>query len=123
MHWNGKKWARVQSPAWPIQDPATEDLEAMAGSSASNIWVVGWEDENIAVQFHWNGKNWSNKTYRGSFQPRCRLHPVRSGDDFRDQCVGWRLFGENAPLEWQGVDQGTAALCSRDLRASGRDRR
>lgn len=39
----------------------------MAGSSASNIWVVGWEDGNIAVQFHWNGKNWSNKTYRGSF--------------------------------------------------------
>jgi len=124
MHWNGKKMGLV--------------FRARRGRSRTRLRKISrqWQAAPPPISGWWAGRMKispcsstgmarTGVTRRtGDFpNPRCRLHPVRSGDDFRDQCVGWRLFGEM--LRWNGKawDQGTAALCSRDLRASGRDRR
>ncbi len=59
-HWNGTRWTAVPSP-----DPgASNALEAISGTGASDLWAVGWF-ENTAQTFvallfeHWNGTAWS----------------------------------------------------------------
>jgi len=37
-HWNGRRWRIVRSPN---PSPADDELDGIAGSSASDIWAVG----------------------------------------------------------------------------------
>src|SRR6202012_3593680 len=66
LHWNGKKWSRVQSPT--VSDASTT-LYGVSANSAANAWAVGNEcidpacpDPGITTDtftMHWNGKKWS----------------------------------------------------------------
>lgn len=50
LHWNGDEWS-----AWEIDAGTPLSLGALGGSSASDVWAVGYGDSAI----HWNGAEWS----------------------------------------------------------------
>lgn len=60
-HWNGASWSVVASPnatSFP------NDLLSISGSSANDIWAVGYHytnpgNVNFALIEHWNGAKWS----------------------------------------------------------------
>jgi hypothetical protein len=59
-HWNGTKWAQVPSPS-----PGTSFnvLNSVGGSSATNIWAVGFDAKGTSADqtlvLHWNGTKWA----------------------------------------------------------------
>jgi hypothetical protein len=61
-HWNGTTWQQVPSP-----NPIASDhnfLDAVAATSASNAWAVGWADTSSGdvaqtLILHWNGTAWT----------------------------------------------------------------
>jgi hypothetical protein len=62
LHWNGRSWTRVPTPALKIGGYFT----AVAGSSAGSVWAVGLAGPGrggiaTAAQLleHWNGKRWT----------------------------------------------------------------
>jgi len=61
-HWNGRKWTRIVNGI-----PAYGFLEAVAATSADNVWVAG-SVRNPAgtvtksLVMHWNGRTWSQGT-------------------------------------------------------------
>jgi len=58
-HWNGTKWAQVRS-ANPRNSTGDTVLNAVAGTSASNVWAVGSyaSGKNKTLIEHWNGRSW-----------------------------------------------------------------
>jgi hypothetical protein len=63
LHWNGKTWTRVPSPAPPAAKYG-DFLNGITAVSAGNIWAVGCTDGcQVQGAFspqieHWNGKTW-----------------------------------------------------------------
>lgn len=57
LHWDGTAWARVSSPSSAAQGV----LAAMAGTSAADIWAVGYADRSPVTPLilHWDGAVWS----------------------------------------------------------------
>jgi hypothetical protein len=61
-HWNGTAWTIVTS----AQPYTTQDLYAIAATSAGDVWAVGqYTNYNPSSQYgglieHWNGQAWSN---------------------------------------------------------------
>ncbi len=49
MHWKGTAWSSV-----PV--PVTNDLNAVRGSSANDIWLTG----DVGTLFHYDGAVWSS---------------------------------------------------------------
>jgi hypothetical protein len=111
LHWNGKSWTRMQSPRLLYGDPSR--LTAVAGSSASNVWAVGFGDGNNDIQFHWNGKSWSNETYRGSFPipgfgyELGAVETVSSSGAWATACCGRALYWNGK--KWSKTQIGTVA--------------
>jgi hypothetical protein len=63
-HWNGSKWTVVPAPnAYKAQRPNI-GLDAVGGSSSSNVWAVGWYqsgpngDHRSTLIEHWDGAQW-----------------------------------------------------------------
>ena len=60
LHWNGTAWTHMPSPN-PGGSSASDFLEGVAVTSASNAWAVG-EYANVggsqALVLHWNGTAW-----------------------------------------------------------------
>ncbi len=58
VHWNGRTWTRVPSPA-----PAGGVLYGIAATSASNAWAVGctrcFTSSSEILIVRWNGKTWT----------------------------------------------------------------
>jgi hypothetical protein len=63
LHWNGKSWSRVTSPAVL---KGTGALSAVTVVSASDAWAVGSTGGSSgtthSLLLHWNGKSWSQVT-------------------------------------------------------------
>ena len=61
VHWNGRSWTRVPTPALKIGGY----FNAVAGSSASSVWAVGLAGPGRGVTAatqlieHWNGRHWT----------------------------------------------------------------
>jgi len=59
LHWNGRKWARITTPA-----PVYGQLHAVDAISPDNVWAVGdtatanGSDPRDLIM-HWNGRAWS----------------------------------------------------------------
>jgi hypothetical protein len=110
-HWNGKTWSRMKTPSVPYEG-GDAGLTAIAGSSPSSVWAVGvggpTASYNFPVQLYWNGRKWSNETYRRLPVPPRGLRAARGRNDVPGQCVGFRRnrLREAAPLEREGVDFG-----------------
>jgi alpha-tubulin suppressor-like RCC1 family protein len=61
-HWDGTRWSVIPSPNPRTGAGTTDVLSAIAGTSASDLWAVGFFGTDIfnALLFeHWNGKAWS----------------------------------------------------------------
>ena len=59
-HWNGTTWKLVPSPD-PGGSANINEFTAVAASSASNAWAVGWYNSHGVSHpliAHWNGKAW-----------------------------------------------------------------
>jgi len=60
LHWNGRIWKRVASPnRFPGGD---NELTAVAATSASNAWAIGFADgpdSDVSLILHWNGTSWT----------------------------------------------------------------
>jgi hypothetical protein len=63
-HWNGSKWTIVPTPNGFKGQIRNSSLYAVAGSSSSNVWAVGWYqsgpsgvDHSTLVE-HWDGARW-----------------------------------------------------------------
>jgi hypothetical protein len=69
VHWNGRRWGDVVSPAIGV----SYHLFDVAATSAKNVWAVGAGGSTRAVILHWNGLRWT-----------CALTPkVHRGYSFR----------------------------------------
>ena len=55
-HWNGTSWSVVSSPS---PSAANNDLTAVSGSSASDVWAVGWTLDGSVLIEHYDGSSWS----------------------------------------------------------------
>jgi len=61
-HWDGTRWSVIPSPNPRTGAGTTDELTAIAGTSASDLWAVGFFGTDIfnALLFeHWNGTAWS----------------------------------------------------------------
>jgi hypothetical protein len=73
LHWNGSAWSKVASPN---PGPGHNDtLAAVAATSASNAWAVGYNTRKGTSQYvfapitlHWNGKAWVNAPLTSAVQ-------------------------------------------------------
>lgn len=61
-HWNGSAWSVVSSPT-PGSGTDGISVNGVAATSASDAWVVGYDDTNMGATYpileHWNGTSWS----------------------------------------------------------------
>jgi hypothetical protein len=56
-HWDGRAWTQINSP-----NPSTNSnfLNAVAGSSSTDVWAVGGYDySNHTLIVHWDGNKWT----------------------------------------------------------------
>jgi hypothetical protein len=70
LHWNGKTWKRVPSPSpggGPNSGVSTgpdNRLGAVAATSATSAWAVGWGSTRglvyAPVILHWDGRKWTH---------------------------------------------------------------
>ncbi len=61
-HWDGTQWSVIPSPN---PSPTVNVLDAIAASSASDIWAVGYQrpefggQSSATLTLHWDGMQWS----------------------------------------------------------------
>jgi hypothetical protein len=65
LHWNGKAWSRVTSPA--VLNGTTGALTAITVVNAKDAWAVGYtgafaSGKEHSLILHWNGSAWSEVT-------------------------------------------------------------
>jgi hypothetical protein len=63
-HWNGARWKTVTAPGDPSNgDEPPAMLYDVAGSSAANVWAVGYDTGgdggSQAEAIHWDGRTWT----------------------------------------------------------------
>jgi hypothetical protein len=60
-HWDGQQWKTVPSPS---PGTATNQLEAVAARSSTDVWAVGHSTDSYgpssALVLHWDGTSWSH---------------------------------------------------------------
>jgi hypothetical protein len=60
VHWSGSAWTQVPSPN--VSGATQNVLKAVRGSSATNVWAVGYfvNSNNVdqTLILHWNGTSW-----------------------------------------------------------------
>jgi hypothetical protein len=61
LHWNGKRWKAVPSPALNTNDNAA--LNGVVAFAKDNVWAVGYQPATngavLTLVEHWNGTSWS----------------------------------------------------------------
>jgi hypothetical protein len=63
VHWNGRHWRRAASPNLATGAGSTNWLTGVAGSSARNVWAVGFGAATggyHSLILHWNGTTWKH---------------------------------------------------------------
>ncbi|HKP51561.1 MAG TPA: S-layer homology domain-containing protein [Chloroflexia bacterium] len=66
LHWDGSTWAIVENPTTPMGDYRPNNLNAVDGVAANDIWAVGAyrsTDRSRTMIEHWDGSAWSMVTY------------------------------------------------------------
>jgi hypothetical protein len=107
LHWDGREWTRVNSPALPVSTDGLGDstIEGFAVISKDDIWVVGGtaDDDFRPLAIHWNGVEWKRATL-----PHVRglLHGVAAVAPGNVWAVGNASQGERGTdaltIHWDG---------------------
>jgi alpha-tubulin suppressor-like RCC1 family protein len=62
-HWNGTAWSVVPSPNPETGPGASDELQAIAGTAADDLWAIGsysnGQTFNAVLLEHWNGTTWT----------------------------------------------------------------
>jgi len=97
--WNGTTWTQVETP---ISTKGSLAINAISGSSANDIWVVGetstggYRNRQVgSVIMHYNGSSWSLQTV-----------PDNSGliaVDALSPSDAWTLAADGSVLNWNGT--------------------
>ncbi|MBV8638498.1 MAG: hypothetical protein JO322_10460 [Candidatus Eremiobacteraeota bacterium] len=67
LHWNGTRWAYVQSPSYGSIS-TINILNAVSGDGLSNdVWAVGTANDKLPLAMKWNGAAWSFPESPASF--------------------------------------------------------
>jgi hypothetical protein len=140
-HWQGSSWAQVATPS-----PGTRDnvLQAVDGSSPSDVWAVGYFRDlpygnraRHSLVLHWNGSAWSRIPSPDVGDAQTVLNDVVALSPTNAWAVGYtNSFGGGATaiaLHWNGSSWAVAAapalgtldnvtaLSASDIWASGTD--
>jgi hypothetical protein len=140
-HWQGSSWTQVATPS-----PGTRDnvLTAVAGTSPSDVWAVGYYRDlpygnraRHSLVLHWNGSAWSRVTSPDVGNAQTVLEDVVALSPTDAWAVGYtNSFGGNTSaiaLHWDGAGWTVAAapalgtldhvtaLSATDIWASGTD--
>jgi hypothetical protein len=106
MLWNGKVWRQTAIPSLVL-------VNAVAATSASNAWAVGYTGPANAIRtviLHWNGTKWQRVP-----SPSPGLEPVLDGVAVVSARNAWAvgvsykkgsgstMIGENLILHWNGT--------------------
>ena len=103
VHWNGRSWTRVPTPALKIGGY----FNAVADSSASSVWAVGLAGPGRGIIAseqlieHWNGRHWTVQHFPalpggGQFSGVAALS---ASDAWAVGNVGWQTLAEH----WNGA--------------------
>ena len=108
LRWNGTTWSQVASPS--LSCPAGISLNAVAATSSSNAWAVGYCNTDTASQtliLHWDGTTWSQVASPGpSCPPGVSLNGVAALSSSRAWAVGdcYASSGvQTVILRWNGT--------------------
>jgi hypothetical protein len=89
VHWDGSAWTQVPSPN--VSGATQNDLVAVRGTSATNVWAVGYHNTSSNVDQtlieHWNGTSW-----------KVVPTPDPSGPDLDQELTG--VSGSSASDAW-----------------------
>jgi len=99
LNWNGSTWSQVATPFSTVNNLS---VNAISGSSASDIWVVGQtvtpgyrNRQFTSVILHYNGSSWTQVT-----------SPDHSGIadvDAVSPTDAWAIAADGAVLSWNGT--------------------
>ena len=99
VNWNGKAWTQVATPVSTTNDLS---INAISGTSASDIWVVGetvtpgyHNRQFTSVIMHYNGASWTQMTA-----------PDNSGlldVDAVSPTDAWAIAADGSVLDWNGT--------------------
>jgi hypothetical protein len=111
LHWNGAAWTPVASPQ-PGTGPDGSALSAVAATSASNAWAVGYSSPGSVTQdtmiLRWNGTAWTQAASPspGGSAPYDTLYAVAATSAGNAWAVGTYDSGTTAGtliLHWDGA--------------------
>ncbi|HET7013351.1 MAG TPA: hypothetical protein VFI65_05555 [Streptosporangiaceae bacterium] len=111
LHWNGKRWSRMQSPDKATgANPRIDQLQGVTATSADNAWAVGYYQLSGAgfytLILHWNGKFWHAQSSPNPAGDNDFLLNVAASSASSAWAVGGSSngFGEqNLVLHWNGT--------------------
>ncbi|HXS65787.1 MAG TPA: hypothetical protein VN767_23280 [Streptosporangiaceae bacterium] len=111
LHWNGKRWSRMQSPDKATgPEPRIDHLQGVTATSADNAWAVGYYQLSGAgfytLILHWNGKFWHAQSSPNPAGDNDFLLSVAATSASSAWAVGGSSngFGEqNLVLHWNGT--------------------
>jgi hypothetical protein len=95
VHWNGRRWNQVASPAIG----QSYRLWSVATTSAKNAWAVGSTSSEQAVILHWDGMRWKRVP---SPNPSGFLNAVSASSADNAWAVGVTFTGGSLALHWNG---------------------
>ncbi len=111
-HWNGTAWSVVNSPNASSEG---DNLTGVAAISVSNVWAVGWfenngESEILPLIEHWNGIVWSVVTRVPTNSDTTFLNAITAVSATDIWAVGKSFDGSgnqnNLAMHWNGTQWG-----------------
>jgi len=100
VHWNGKRWATVPSPAGP------ERLVSVSAVATDDVWAAG-----DGIVEHWDGKQWSIV-----FRSPAELTGISAASADDSWVVGTMDYHSNYTAHWDGSTWSQVASPGGDVR-------
>ncbi len=93
VHWNGRSWKQVTSPALDVSG----DLTGVAVTPAGRVWAVGGNGSATLI-VHWNGMAWRRVSNPGGGL----VYAVTAASGSNAWAVGESGAGNALILRWNG---------------------
>lgn len=96
LHWNGKSWSKISSPA---PGASMNSLNSVSAVSSRDVWAVGNARSYTGTMvIHWDGKSWSVVPQPDTFPFQdARLTSVKAVSSTDVWIVGeYRVIGESS---------------------------